>query len=334
MAKYNPNKEKKKHFVQKIQDTEGGNFGKYQEGTGGGHPFEAGNTNTRTTRENGKKRQAENPKTNQPRTADGKFTYKSVNGKSIDPKYGPSRGKTVNPLLTGGDNGVYIRESTYDHDVYSNGYLIHKKGETIKASEHNVEEDFAEQSGAYWDKYKDKWYETGGKIITVDLSTQVSSDAIWEQAKKAYNEELKEFMGESEDWFETKFGKKSKTEQAAIEQVQKTGKQAPVIGADGGIEKYVKGGNKAVKDFIQSKKQPVSAPVSQPSKPAEPVSAPAQAPVKEDKPWGKTGTFTESQKDAFVEELKKTPDYDPDFFTDEFIEEFMLENKDQILGAK
>ena len=91
----------------KIEETQDSGFGKYSESTGGGKPFST--SNTRTTRENGKYRQANN-KTNQPRTNDGKFTYKSANGKSIDPKYWPSRGKTVNPLLTGGVNGIKIED--------------------------------------------------------------------------------------------------------------------------------------------------------------------------------------------------------------------------------
>lgn len=84
-----------------------GKIGSYAENTGGGHPFSKGNSNTRTTGANGKIRQVENEDTDQARTSDGKFTYKSANGETA--KY-PGRGKTVPPQLTGGKNGVYINE--------------------------------------------------------------------------------------------------------------------------------------------------------------------------------------------------------------------------------
>ena len=267
MAKYKPKKPDSKIKVKKLQDTEGLNtgFGEYKEAVGGGHPFEAGNSNTRTTRENGKLREAENAKTKQPRTNDGKFTYKSVNGQSIDPKYGPSRGVTVPPTLTGGENGIKISE---------------------------VEKGFQSQSGDYWDKYKDKWFRKGGMVVTTGLSTKISAEDVWKMAKE-YDETLGEYKGEGENW-ETKKGAKSKEEKSAKEEVEKTGEQQNVIEAETGAIKIKPG--TVVKQVINnatatpaptpapSAPQP-SAPAQQPAQPApaQPKPAPVQPALKHSK---------------------------------------------------
>lgn len=207
----------------KIQDTENSNFGNYSEDTGGGIPFEKGNTNTRTTQENGKLRKANND-TMQPRTDDGKFTYKSVNGQSINPKYGPSRGKTVNPLLTEGENGIYIDD---------------------------VESQFANKKGKYWEKYKDKWYQGGGEYMLMsqgkhhkaDFATRVAGDAIWNVAKRIYNKVTGEFGGiigegkESDVFKQGKKGARTAEEQAAYQKAQQTGEEQAVIDkSSGGIK--------------------------------------------------------------------------------------------------
>ena len=193
----------------KIEETKGSGFGQYQEGVGGGGSPQARDPNKRAPGVNSDYRQ-ENNDTNQPRTDDGKFTYKSVNGKSIDPKYGPSRGKTVNPLLTGGENGVKIDD---------------------------VEQEFASQSGSYWNKYKDKWYQKGGEIVTTDLKTRVAADTIWNVAKRRYDSVKGEFEQESTVFSETKKGRAGKEEQAAKQKVQSTGEEQAVINTGtGGIK--------------------------------------------------------------------------------------------------
>lgn len=193
----------------KIEETQGGKFGQYMEGVGGGSSPEPGNPNQRAPGVNSDYRK-ENNDTNQPRTDDGKFTYKSVNGKSIDPKYGPSRGKTVNPLLTGGKNGVKIDD---------------------------VEREFASQSGSYWNKYKDSWYQKGGEIVTTDLKTRVAGEAIWNVAKRRYDSVKGEFESESTVFDETKKGRAGKEEQAAKQKAQATGEEQAVIDAStGGIK--------------------------------------------------------------------------------------------------
>lgn len=214
----------------KIQETEGGKFGEYQESTGGGHPFNKGDSNTRTTRENGDLRQEENATTNQPRTDDGKFTYKSANGKGL--KY-PSRGKTVNPVLTGGENGVYI------DDLYDDNGNLKKEG---------VVSQFSKHSGTYWNKYKDKWYEKGneyvlmsqGKHHKVDWSTRVAGEAIWEIAKE-YRTKKGEFKGESKVFEEGKKGRMGKEEQAAKQLAQATGEEQAVIDTSHGGLKFKSG---------------------------------------------------------------------------------------------
>lgn len=229
-------KKPKKSAYKKIQDTEGSNFGKYSEDTGGGKPFST--SNTRTTRENGEYRQANND-TKQPRTDDGKFTYKSVNGKSINPEYGPSRGKTVNPLLTGGENGIYIED------------IKDKKTGEVKKG---VASQFAEKSGEYWDKYKDKWYRKGSEVILgKDTRTRVAGEDIWEIARQRYDKVAQEFGGkiewddgmkvwvateegkESDTFKEVKKGRKTEAEKAAATTASKTGEQTFVSGSEGEI---------------------------------------------------------------------------------------------------
>ena len=303
MAKYKPNKNKESH-VKKIQDTEGSNFGNYQESTGGGTPFEAGNSNTRTTRENGKKRQADNPTTNQPRTNDGKFTYKSVNGQSIDPKYGPSRGKTVNPLLTGGENGIKIDD---------------------------VEQQFGSQSGSYWDKYKDKWHQAGGKVVTEGLKTKISAQEIWNLAKKKYDTVKGEFEGESENW-KTKTGSKSAAEKAAIEKVQATGQQQNPIDVNTGAIETKGGMKKKMQEFVKAKTEPKVQEKAPEAVQEDKIEEQGQTYVSEEdkKPWG-SGKYNMGQKKKALERAKQElgDEYDPMLWEDDaFLEEFIDSNPD------
>lgn len=217
----------------KIQETEGGNFGNYKEGVGGGASPEKGDPSKHGHGVNSDHRKANND-TMQPRTDDGKFTYKSVNGQSINPKYGPSRGETVNPLLTGGENGVKISD---------------------------VESEFAAQSGAIWDKYKDKWYQKGGEIVTTDLKTRVAGDTIWNVAKRRYDKVKGEFVREGKVFEETKKGRLSKEEQTAKQLAKSSGQEQAVIDTTSGAIKVKPG---TVQNF--------------PTKPA-PVPSQGQAPA-------------------------------------------------------
>lgn len=195
----------KKFQKKKIQDTENSGFGNYQEAVGGGGSPKAKDPNQRAPGVNSDYRKQNND-TMQPRTGDGKFTYKSVNGQSIDPKYGPSRGKTVNPLLTGGENGIKIED---------------------------VETDFANQSGTYWNKYKDKWYTKGGEIVTSgDFKVRVAAETIWNVAKRRYDSVKGEFEGESSVFDETKKGRPGAEENAAKQKAQATGTEQAVLNQD------------------------------------------------------------------------------------------------------
>lgn len=224
----------------KIQDTENSGFGNYQEGVGGGGSPEAKDPQQRAPGVNSSYRKQNND-TMQPRTDDGKFTYKSVNGQSIDPKYGPSRGKTVNPLLTGGENGVKIED---------------------------VETEFANQSGAYWNKYKDSWYQKGGEVVTSgDFKTRVAGEAIWNVAKRSYNEVDGEFQSESSVFSETKKGRRSKEENAARQKALASGEEQAVINqSTGGIK--VKPGVVIQPPVVQPKPQPGAKPGNTPVIPA------------------------------------------------------------------
>lgn len=235
----------------KIQDTENSGFGNYQEGVGGGGSPEAKDPQQRAPGVNSSYRKQNND-TMQPRTDDGKFTYKSVNGQSIDPKYGPSRGKTVNPLLTGGENGIKIED---------------------------VETEFANQSGAYWNKYKDSWYQKGSEIVTSgDFKVRVAAETIWNVAKRSYNEVTGEFGGEiefdhklgnggtknsqgtsgaaeRETFAETKKGRPGKEERAAKQRAQASGTEQGVINqSTGGLK--LKPGTVVQPPVVQPKPQP------------------------------------------------------------------------------
>ena len=230
----------------------------------------------------------------QPRTNDGKFTYKSVNGQSIDPKYGPSRGETVPPTLTGGQNGIKIED---------------------------VEKQFVQKSGSYWDKYKDKWYNVGGKVVTEGLSTKISAQAVWNQAKE-YDKDLGEFKGESANW-QTKTGKKSVAEKEAIGKAKAEKAQQNVIEKEtGGIETV--GNKKAIKEFMEAKKEPEKI---KEEKVEETVK---EEPVVHDEPWGATGKYKMSDKNKALNVIKKElgDEYDEEFWNDATLEEFIEGNPD------
>lgn len=202
----------KPYSKKKIQETNNSGFGKYDEGVGGGaspSPLKPGTHGHGVNSDHRK----EHNDTMQPRTDDGKFTYKSVNGQSIDPKYGPSRGETVNPLLTGGKNGVKIDD---------------------------VQDDFAQQSGNYWNKYKDSWYTKGGEMVLQSgkkWQTRVAGATIWEIAKRRYDKVKGEFEGESSTFEETKKGAPGIEEKAAKQMAKTTGQEQAVISQKtGGIK--------------------------------------------------------------------------------------------------
>lgn len=219
----------------KIQDAKDSGFGNYKEGVGGGGSPRAKDPTKRAPGVNSNYRQSNN-NTMQARTKDGKFTYKSVNGESIDPKYGPSRGKTVNPLLTGGENGIKIED---------------------------VENEFIDQKGAYWDKYKDKWYNKGGEfVVGNDWKVRVAGDAIWNVAKRRYDSVKGEFVGESEVFSETKKGRPGKDEAAAKQKAQASGEEQAVIDQK-------TGGIKLKPGTVLSK--PTPKPQPQPAAPTAPT---------------------------------------------------------------
>lgn len=197
-----------------IKETEDGGFGTYSEEKGGGSPKGGiwGGTNGRvgwSKRENmGEVLQGEH-REDQPRTDDGKFTYNSVNGKET--KY-ESRGKTVNPLLTGGKNGIKIDEARRQ---------------------------FAAKSGELYEKYKDKWYVKGSEKIVKEgrkFKTVVAQHDVFEIARVSFDIKKGAFTYEDEAWSEKgKVGARSKAEKAARAEARKSGAETFVSDGAGGI---------------------------------------------------------------------------------------------------
>ena len=186
--------------ITSIKDTEGGNFGNYEEEKGGGTPRggvwggKDGRVGWGEREKSGELPQGAH-REDQPRTKDGKFTYNSTNGKET--KY-ESRGKTVNPLLTGGENGIMIEDA---------------------------KKQFAAKQGNLWDKYgaTGKWYQKGSELITKNgrkYAVKLSDNDIWEIARVSFNLKEGAFNYEKENFGKTKTGRRSKFEKTAIQQAK------------------------------------------------------------------------------------------------------------------
>lgn len=197
-----------------IKDTEGGNFGNYKEQRGGGTPRggvwggKSGRVGWDERQKSGELPQSAHRK-DQPRTDDGKFTYNSVNGKET--KY-ESRGETVNPLLTGGENGIKIDEA---------------------------KKEFSDKKGSLYDKYKDKWYQKGSELITKEgrnYKIKLAQNDIWEIARVSFNLQDNAFATEPQNFLNTKSGRHSKEEKAAIQQAKKDKGETFVKSANGGLQ--------------------------------------------------------------------------------------------------
>ena len=197
-----------------IKDTEGGNFGNYDEANGGGSPKGGvwGGRNGRVgwdeRQKTGELKQGDH-RTKQPRTSDGRYTYASVNGKET--KY-ESRGKTVNPLLTGGVNGIKIEDA---------------------------KKQFADKKGSLYDKYKDKWYQRGSELITKDgrkYKVMLSQNDIWEIARISFDIKSGAFTMENENFDLAKQGRRSKAEKQGIAQARNAKQETFVPAQGGGIQ--------------------------------------------------------------------------------------------------
>lgn len=203
-----------------IKDTEGGNFGSYKEYNGGGTPV-GGHFGGQSGRVGWKERGEPGHRDEQPRTNDGKFTYNSVNG--METKY-DGRGKTVNPLLTGGENGVKIED---------------------------VKGQFQAKSGSLYDKYKGKFYQKKSMMVTKEGKKYViklSANDVWEAAKYSIGKDG-EFgtskraqkagvVAESKTFDETKKGAPGKLGTAAKAEAKKTGQEQFVKTESGAIAKF------------------------------------------------------------------------------------------------
>ena len=182
-----------------IKDTEGGNFGNYDEANGGGSPKggvwggQSGRVGWDERQKAGELKQGDH-RQDQPRDNQGHFTYNSVNGKET--KY-ESRGKTVNPLLTGGDGTILIEDA---------------------------KKQFASKSGSLYDKYKDKWYQKGSELISKNgrkYNVKISANDIWEIARVSFDIKTGSFAYENDNFGETKTGRRSKDEKESIKDARK-----------------------------------------------------------------------------------------------------------------
>ena len=218
-----------------IKDTEGGNFGGYKEEHGGGTPV-GGHFGGPSGRVGWKERGEPGHRDEQPRTNDGKFTYNSVNGKQT---IYDGRGKTVNPLLTGGENGVYIED-------YKD-----KQGNT----QQGIKSQFQSKSGSLYDKYKGKFYQKGSMLATKEgkkkYVIKLSANDIWDCAKYSINAATGEFdtsksskaqkaglTAEAHNFDETKKGAPGKLGQAAKAEAKKTGQEQFVKTETGAIARF------------------------------------------------------------------------------------------------
>ncbi|MCR4661701.1 MAG: hypothetical protein K5765_06880 [Clostridia bacterium] len=287
----------------KIQETQGSGFGQYQEGVGGGASPQPLKPGTHGHGVNSDHRKANND-TQQPRDNQGHFTYKSVNGQSINPKYGPSRGKTVNPLLTGGDG-------------------------TIKISD--VEQEFSAKSGSIWDKYKDKWYQKGSEFILQDgkkWKTHVAGETVWEVGKRRYDKVKGEFEKESSVFDEIKSGAPSKEEKTARQLAQSSGSEQAVLDNSGAIK--VKPGTVPLKPIKKEEpKKKETSPIFSSSTGWKDV-VPTEEQISEEteeKKFG-TGKYSWNEGDSVRSYLKEMlgDNYDPMFDDDVVLEEFIDAN--------
>ena len=206
---------KKFKKISKIADTEGSGFGTYNEANGGGSPKGGiwGGANGRVGWDervkNGEVGEGES-RQDQPRTADGKFTYNSVNGKET--KYA-GRGETVNPLLTNGENGIKIED---------------------------VKKQFEAKSGQLYDRFKSNFFQKKSMKVTKEgkkYVIKISSDDLWDIGKRTWDVSKGEFKGESDTWNETKKGNPGKAGSAAKAIAKKTNSEQYVKNEKGEIMK-------------------------------------------------------------------------------------------------
>ena len=305
----------------KIQDIEDSGFKGYSEANGGGTPV-GGQYGGPSGRVGWKERGEPGHRESQPRTKDGRFTYNSVNGKELSPTSDPDRGKTVNPLLTGGENGVLIKD---------------------------VEEQFEKGEGNIWDKYKHKWYQKGGEYVLSDLKTHVSGKAIWQVARGSYDSVKGEFQGESQVFDKVKVGKKSAEEKLAKQQVEAAGggEQAVIEKTGGGIK--IAPHSVQVKTYVKPKTEKKvpdksyiapSMPVGgeKPEKSVESSTSPSTSGAESasnkievkniaNEPFG-SGKYTMGEAEAIKDYIKSEmgEDFDEDMWDDKTLEEFIDSN--------
>lgn len=216
---------KKSSLVELVRRKDSG-YGTYDENTGGGEPIITGNPpvdrgawakhNYKEKRESG-----------QPRTKDGKFTYNSVNGKEIKSvslgKDGKSRGHTINPLLTGGVNGLDVKES---RKAIENGTIGNDK--TLQ-------------------KVKDLYYPASGVYVGLDGKVRYTKEDVFDTFMRSMKADSKsankvqDLKFEGLDADSVKKGRHTLDERKAIAKNKKAGNEFWVVdSATNKIKQFIK----------------------------------------------------------------------------------------------
>ena len=216
-----------------LKETEGGNFGNYKEARGGGTPVgqpwkgRNGRIGWENREKSGEVGGADH-REDQPRTGDGKFTYNSVNGKGLSPASDPTRGETVNPVLTGGKNGVYIED-------FAN--RSQKAQQRTRSYKEGLKQQLQAKSGSLYDEYKGKAFQKKSMKATKEgkkYTLKISENDIWD-IMKVFDVSKGEFQGESENWI-TKQGAPGKAGTEAKKFAKKTGQEQYVLNKDESIK--------------------------------------------------------------------------------------------------
>lgn len=228
--------------IPKIAETQGSNFGNYSEANGGGSPKggvwggQSGRVGWENRKQAGEVKEGESRK-EQPRDKAGHFTYNSVNGKET---LYPGRGDTVNPLLTGGDGTIHISD------------VVDKRTGQTKQG---IKSQFAQKSGAYYDKWKSVFYQKGSELITKQgkkFTTKLASDDVWEIGRRNWDAKKGEFKDEGKTFEKGKVGAPSKAQKQAMAFAKKNKEETFVKTPDGAIK--VKG-DQALPDMEKALKK-------------------------------------------------------------------------------
>lgn len=205
------------------KDNESG-FGEYKEAPGGGTPVGKGTKHPEGAGRGGYNNAGRpgHRESDQPRTEDGKFTYNAVNGKElkeISKVDGHSRGTTIPPTLTGGENGHQYYADKDHKEILEGaesgapGYTLFEKNAELVGKDWKIKlasRDFVESMQEYVVNEKGKeWAEKHGM------------DAKYFDGLKSGK--FGEFKDTDTEKMKSKVGRHGAEEKAAIAEAKKEG---------------------------------------------------------------------------------------------------------------